>query len=153
MRTRAGVAICRLLLLSATGLLAGCAVWSESSSSSLTMMPSTSMSLGPDAGDDRSLIIDGGQIDPAIALGSDGDVALTADIPAAPAALITAEKERAGAELPLKQGTQEEQSVDDLYDPFQRPGEESEQVEEYDPWEPFNVAIFNFNRKVDPGIN
>ncbi|MBA2251843.1 MAG: VacJ family lipoprotein, partial [Nitrospirales bacterium] len=45
--------------------------------------------------------------------------------------------------------TQEERSVDDLYDPFQKPGEQSEQVEEYDPWEPFNVAIFNFNRKVD----
>ena len=82
MQTRAGAVICSLLLLSTAGLLAGCAEWSESSSSSLTVMPSASISLGPDAGDDRSLIIDGGQIDPAIALGSDGDVALTADIPA-----------------------------------------------------------------------
>ncbi|WP_447978245.1 MlaA family lipoprotein [Candidatus Nitrospira bockiana] len=37
----------------------------------------------------------------------------------------------------------------ELYDPFQEPGEQPDAFEEYDPWEPFNVAMFNFNRKVD----
>ncbi|WP_447984868.1 MlaA family lipoprotein [Nitrospira sp. Nam74] len=107
------------------------------------------MSLGTADGNDPIRIIDRGQIDRALALESDVDGARSADSPAAPAALVAAEKEPPRAEPPPKQGSQEEQAVDDLYDPFQKPGEESEQVEEYDPWEPFNVAIFNFNRKVD----
>lgn len=40
-----------------------------------------------------------------------------------------------------------EQAVDDAFDPFAKPGEEG--IEEYDPWEPFNTAIFEFNRQVD----
>ncbi len=36
---------------------------------------------------------------------------------------------------------------DDLFDPFAKSGEET--VEEYDPWEPFNTKIFEFNRQVD----
>lgn len=38
---------------------------------------------------------------------------------------------------------------EELYDPFQKPGERPEEIEEYDPWEPFNVAMFNLNRKID----
>ena len=38
---------------------------------------------------------------------------------------------------------------EELYDPFAKPGERAEEVEEYDPWEPFNVAMFNLNRKID----
>ena len=138
--------MCTLGVLAAAGMLAGCAEWSESSSSSLALMASSSISLGPGDGD-RSRVIDG-EIDRAIALGShaDADAEMSADIPAA---LITAAKERTRAEPSPKQGTPEERSVDDVYDPFEKPGEQSEQVEEFDPWEPFNVAIFNFNRKVD----
>jgi phospholipid-binding lipoprotein MlaA len=36
---------------------------------------------------------------------------------------------------------------DEPFDPFARPGEET--VEEYDPWEPFNTKVFEFNRQVD----
>ena len=36
---------------------------------------------------------------------------------------------------------------DELFDPFAKGGEGP--VEEYDPWEPFNVKIFEFNRQVD----
>ena len=147
MQGRARAIIGRLVLVSAAALLAGCAEWSESSSSSLTLTPSASMSLG--MGDDHSPIIEGGQSDRAIALESDTAPELRADIPAAPVAVMTAAKERPLAEPSPKQGTQEERSVDDVYDPFEKPGELSEQVEEYDPWESFNVAIFNFNRKVD----
>ena len=40
-------------------------------------------------------------------------------------------------------------SQDEFYDPFARPGEGAGAIEEYDPWEGFNVRMFNFNRKVD----
>ena len=36
--------------------------------------------------------------------------------------------------------------ADELYDPFGKADEESE---EYDPWEPFNIFVFEFNRKLD----
>ncbi len=41
----------------------------------------------------------------------------------------------------------EEKPADDIFDPFAKPGEEG--VEEYDPWEPFNTQMFEFNRQVD----
>lgn len=40
-----------------------------------------------------------------------------------------------------------EQASDEPFDPFAKSGEEG--VEEYDPWEPFNVKMFEFNRQVD----
>lgn len=39
---------------------------------------------------------------------------------------------------------------DELFDPFAKSGEEA--LEEYDPWEPFNTKIFEFNRQVDRWI-
>ena len=36
--------------------------------------------------------------------------------------------------------------AEELFDPFAKTDEESE---EYDPWEPFNISIFEFNRKLD----
>jgi phospholipid-binding lipoprotein MlaA len=41
-----------------------------------------------------------------------------------------------------------ESAKDENYDPFAKPGETLE-VEEYDPLEPFNRAVFTFNRKLD----
>lgn len=38
---------------------------------------------------------------------------------------------------------------DEFYDPFAKPGEALSEQEEYDPWEPFNSVMFEFNRKVD----
>ncbi len=38
---------------------------------------------------------------------------------------------------------------DEFYDPFAKPGEVLSEQEEYDPWEPFNSVMFEFNRKVD----
>ena len=142
MQGRAGTVICKVVLLWAAGLLAGCAEWSESSSTSLTMTPSASISLGIRSGDALNPIIGGAQRAPGTALESDTD-AVTA-----PGPLMAAEG--APADSPPMKGTQEERSVDDLYDPFEKPGEQrAADIEEYDPWEPFNVAIFNFNRKVD----
>lgn len=44
----------------------------------------------------------------------------------------------------------QQEAQDENYDPFAKKGEgEPEELEEYDPWEPFNAAIFEFNRKVD----
>jgi phospholipid-binding lipoprotein MlaA len=36
--------------------------------------------------------------------------------------------------------------AEELFDPFSKADEESD---EYDPWEPFNISIFEFNRKLD----
>ncbi len=40
-----------------------------------------------------------------------------------------------------------EKSSDDPFDPFAKSGEEG--LEEYDPWEPLNTKVFEFNRQVD----
>lgn len=40
-----------------------------------------------------------------------------------------------------------EKPSDDPFDPFAKSGEEG--VEEYDPWEPLNTKVFEFNRQVD----
>lgn len=37
--------------------------------------------------------------------------------------------------------------LDEFADPFAKPGEEG--IEEYDPWEPLNVKVFEFNRQMD----
>jgi phospholipid-binding lipoprotein MlaA len=39
------------------------------------------------------------------------------------------------------------ETVPDDFDPFAKPGEEG--IEEYDPWEPLNTKVFEFNRQVD----
>jgi phospholipid-binding lipoprotein MlaA len=36
---------------------------------------------------------------------------------------------------------------DEPFDPFAKPGEEG--IDEYDPWEPLNTKVFEFNRQVD----
>lgn len=38
-------------------------------------------------------------------------------------------------------------SYEEPFDPFAKPGEQD--LEEYDPWEPFNTKVFEFNRKLD----
>jgi phospholipid-binding lipoprotein MlaA len=38
-------------------------------------------------------------------------------------------------------------SSEEPFDPFSKPGEEG--VEEYDPWEPLNIKVFDFNWKLD----
>jgi phospholipid-binding lipoprotein MlaA len=40
-----------------------------------------------------------------------------------------------------------EKPSDDPFDPFAKSGEDS--IEEYDPWEPLNTRVFEFNRQVD----
>ena len=40
-----------------------------------------------------------------------------------------------------------EVSSEEPFDPFAKPGEEA--VEEYDPWEPLNTNLFEFNRQLD----
>jgi len=43
-----------------------------------------------------------------------------------------------------------EKPSDDPFDPFAKSGEEG--LEEYDPWEPLNTKVFEFNRQVDRWI-
>jgi phospholipid-binding lipoprotein MlaA len=38
-------------------------------------------------------------------------------------------------------------SQEEPFDPFAKPGEQD--LEEYDPWEPFNTKVFEFNRQLD----
>lgn len=40
-----------------------------------------------------------------------------------------------------------EASSEEPFDPFAKPGEEG--IEEYDPWEPLNSTVFEFNRQLD----
>jgi phospholipid-binding lipoprotein MlaA len=40
-----------------------------------------------------------------------------------------------------------DQTPEEPFDPFAQPGEA--EVEEYDPWEPLNTRVFEFNRQVD----
>lgn len=60
----------------------------------------------------------------------------------APATLVA----DASPSLPLAADVTEKAS-DEPFDPFAKPGEA--EIEEYDPWEPFNTNIFEFNRQVD----
>ncbi len=43
--------------------------------------------------------------------------------------------------------TARNQSSDEPFDPFAEPGEET--IDEYDPWEPVNTKVFEFNRQFD----
>ncbi|SPP64796.1 putative VacJ-like lipoprotein [Nitrospira lenta] len=54
----------------------------------------------------------------------------------------------AGASAQVSDAT--EKSSDDLFDPFAKSGEDG--IEEYDPWEPLNTKVFEFNRQVDRWI-
>lgn len=48
---------------------------------------------------------------------------------------------------PLLAADVTEKLSDDPFDPFAKPGEEG--LDEYDPWEPLNTQVFEFNRQVD----
>lgn len=149
MEGRIGPVICELLIVSAASMLIGCAEWSEPLSGSMTMTPASSIFLGATHVDHYALVIDGGQSNPSDAV-SDTDGRQFPDPDTTPTPIVVAETKPIRSEQPPTHGTQEERSIDnELYDPFQKPGEQPADVEEYDPWEPFNVAIFNFNRKVD----
>ncbi|HKN88555.1 MAG TPA: VacJ family lipoprotein [Nitrospiraceae bacterium] len=140
--------ICRLLIVSAAGMLMGCVEWSETLSGSMTLAPSSSLSLRTSSIDQRDSVM-GGPSPLAADSASDAEERHV-EAEAASAPVIAAETARTRSKQPPAHGTQEERAVDsELYDPFQKPGEQPADVEEYDPWEPFNVAIFNFNRKVD----
>lgn len=140
--------ICRLLIVSAASALIGCAEWSETLSGSMTLAPSSSLSLGTGSIDHTPVM--GVPIDLQTHSSPNDDEEPHVETEGAPAPVIAAESPRTRSEQPPAQGTQEERAIDnELYDPFQKPGEQPADVEEYDPWEPFNVAIFNFNRKVD----
>ncbi|ALA60923.1 VacJ family lipoprotein [Nitrospira moscoviensis] len=52
--------------------------------------------------------------------------------------------------VPQETPTAETGAPPEDFDPFAKPGEEG--LEEYDPWEPLNTKIFEFNRQVDRWI-
>ena len=83
----------------------------------------------------------------AITTGAGGGTSLAADI-----GLADASYEQA-SDLLVAQGQepgQKQESIrDEPYDPFAKQGEELSEEEDYDPWEPYNTVVFNFNRKLD----
>jgi len=64
---------------------------------------------------------------------------------------VVAEVKPSQAEGPgdLFRGPDAAQERDEPYDPFAKAEGTAGQIEEYDPWEPFNQAMFTFNRKLD----
>ncbi|MGH8059120.1 MAG: MlaA family lipoprotein, partial [Candidatus Entotheonellia bacterium] len=83
-----------------------------------------------------------------ITIGAGGGTSLAADI-----GLAAASYEQAN-DLLVAQGQEpgqkQESTRDEPYDPFAKQGEAlSEEGEDYDPWEPFNAAIFEFNYRLD----
>ena len=128
------------LLLSSMAMLGGCAEWAEPPSGAITRMAPPTLSLGADQSGS-----------PAQSSGElSADVALDGSSEASTQVAAESEPSASGAKASAKPRTQEERAVDDEFiDPFAKAGEQSPEVEEYDPWEKFNVAIFNFNRKVD----
>lgn len=45
-----------------------------------------------------------------------------------------------------------ERAKDDTYDPFAKAEGSADGIDEYDPWEPANVKMFQFNRKLDERV-
>jgi phospholipid-binding lipoprotein MlaA len=145
--TRTGlVHTVRLTALAGLALLAsGCAALSDG--------------LSPDAGSALAVLsappiempgVSGGTDPVAPAVPSDPDpvaepadlVAQTAASPSAPAA----GQKDAG---PPAQEAPAKDAADEFYDPFAKKEESAAAGEDYDPWEGFNSAMFEFNRKVD----
>jgi phospholipid-binding lipoprotein MlaA len=79
---------------------------------------------------------------------------------AAPAEMTAAPAEplpvaEAAASLEVAQATPEkslEAVKEENYDPFATAEEKAGPIDEYDPWEPFNVKMFQFNRKLDEWV-
>ncbi|TLY25805.1 MAG: VacJ family lipoprotein [Nitrospirae bacterium] len=84
----------------------------------------------------------------ALTIGAGGGTSLAADI-----GLIAPTSEQADDLLVAQQqepGQKQESTRDEPYDPFAKQGEAlSEEGEDYDPLEPFNAAIFEFNYRLD----
>lgn len=142
----------RLTVVCAVFLLTGCAEWFEPPSGAMTVSPSSSMLLQRAASDDGAQLAGGVQTNLVTGSASDSstDVIMNA---AVLVALTPAAGEDIGGVESLHdvvgKGKEPAAAEDELYDPFQKPGEEAAEVEEYDPWESFNVRMFNFNYKLD----
>jgi len=127
------VPVCRLLALAGLVLLAsGCAALSDG--------------LSPDAGTNASPIEPPRVADvaaaPATSSASADSTAAPSDVmaQAGPATEMTSE---AGKDAPPKDAS------DDFYDPFAKKEDALAAEEDYDPWEGYNSAMFEFNRKFD----
>ena len=79
------------------------------------------------------------------------DLLLGGEPAAAQPSPVVAEIKPSQAEGPgdLSRDPDAAQERDEPYDPFAKAEGTEGQIEEYDPWEPFNQAMFTFNRKLD----
>ena len=78
-------------------------------------------------------------------VGCASDKSLKANPPIETTQAISNESSGSSPE-PVAQVSDETASAD-IFDPFEDP--DTEKIEEYDPWEPFNVAMFDFNYNFD----
>lgn len=62
-------------------------------------------------------------------------------------AVLIADASSTSSSTPPLLAADPDQPSDEPFDPFAKPGEET--VEEYDPWEPVNAKVFEFNRQFD----
>ena len=82
-----------------------------------------------------------------ITIGAGGGTSLAADID-----LPDPSSEQANELLVVQgqePGQKQEPTQGEAYDPFAKQGEALSEEEDYDPWESYNTAVFNFNRKLD----
>ncbi len=82
-----------------------------------------------------------------ITIGAGGGTSLAADID-----LPDPSSEQANELLVVQgqePGQKQEPTQGEAYDPFAKQGEALSEEEDYDPWEAYNTAVFNFNRKLD----
>jgi phospholipid-binding lipoprotein MlaA len=78
-----------------------------------------------------------------------GEPAVAQPSPAPPPVVAEIKPSQAEGPGDLFRGPDAAQERDEPYDPFAKAEGTAEQIEEYDPWEPFNQAMFTFNRKLD----
>ena len=97
---------------------------------------------------------------PILLLAAEANVALARAEMLLPDEAVVAQADSAPIPKPVKPSEAEgpgdilrdpEPSKGESYDPFAKPGEALD-VEEYDPLEPFNRAVFTFNRNVDEWV-
>lgn len=143
--------LCGCLIISCMSMMMGCAEWSPPPSESLSRMTTPIVSLSTD--ESFSVIRSGADSNKNSKAEQRSETVVLAavDAPAKAESPAVGDAHKRG--VPASSSaprTQEERAVDyEFEDPFAQPGDQNVEVEEYDPWETFNVAIFNFNRKVD----
>lgn len=135
---------------------AGCAAFSESVSEGripTLLFKRDPAAIGAPAVESVPFTGDGqGEAAPAEGRHLTGASLLSAEEPSSDQPGDPGAKTQASGEAPPGEPARPEApaETDEPYDPFAKADEQAAvEIEEYDPWEPFNTAMFEFNRKFD----